>query len=105
MDPKTRYNRLVEESPSAKLVYKVLELDAPLTHSEIEDNTLLPNRTVSYALSRLQDANLIETTPCPSDPRKKNYCPRPIELSETPPAERDMVEGPTSTATTEQPSD
>lgn len=71
MDSKARYNRLVEESPSAKLVYKVLELDAPLTYSEIEANTLLPKRTVGYALSRLQDTDLIETTPCLNDPRKK----------------------------------
>lgn len=79
MDATKRYDRLVEEPPSAKLVYKVLELDAPMTHGEIVEAALLPTRTTSYALSRLRDADVIEAVPCPSDPRKRNYRPLPLQ--------------------------
>lgn len=79
MEPRERYERLVEEPPSAKLVYKVLELEAPLTHGEITESAVLPSRTTSYALSRLQEADIVESMPCPSDPRKRNYRPLPIE--------------------------
>lgn len=79
MDATVRYQHLVDEPPSAKLVYKVLELEAPLTHGEITEAAVLPSRTTSYALSRLQDAGVIESVPCPSDPRKKNYRPLPIQ--------------------------
>lgn len=95
MDAESRYKRLVAEPPSAKLVYKVLELDAPLTHGEITDAAVLPSRTVSYALSRLQDAAVIEASPCPQDPRKRNYHPLPIEETNVDPAD---VETPESDA-------
>lgn len=78
MQPEERFDRLVEEPPSAKLVYKVLEIDAPRTHGEITEAAVLPARTTSYALSRLQDAGVIEAMPCPSDPRKQHYHPLPI---------------------------
>ena len=81
MDAAERFDRLVAEPPSAKLVYKVLELDAPMTHGEIADAAVLPTRTTSYALSRLQEAAIIEAVPCPSDPRKNNYRPLPIQDS------------------------
>lgn len=79
MDAHDRYERLLDEPPSAKLVYKVLELDAPLTHGEIASAAVLPDRTVSYALSRLREADIVEDAPCPQDPRKRNYHPLPIE--------------------------
>ena len=79
MDATERYEHLLAEPPSAKLVYKVLERDAPLTHGEIAEAAVLPTRTTSYALSRLQEAGVVEAVPCPSDPRKKNYHPLPIQ--------------------------
>jgi len=86
MEPHERYERLVEEPPSAKLVYKVLELEAPLTHGEITESAVLPSRTTSYALSRLQEADIVESMPCPSDPRKRNYRPLPIEQEQPDPS-------------------
>ena len=46
-------DRLRELPPSAKLVAKVLEGDAPLSQGGLADESLLPDRTVRYALNRL----------------------------------------------------
>lgn len=94
MNATERYERLVEEPPSAKLVYKVLDLEAPLTHGEITEATVLPSRTTSYALSRLQEAGVVESVPCPSDPRKKNYRPLPIQDPAKPQESQDTQESP-----------
>lgn len=59
--------------PSAKLVTKVLEYNDVLTQGEIADETLLPPRTVRYALSRLEDENVIESRFSFSDARKRLY--------------------------------
>lgn len=104
MDATARYQHLVEEPPSAKLVYKVLQLEAPLTHGEITEAAVLPSRTTSYALSRLQDAGVIESVPCPSDPRKKNYRPLPIQDPQNPQGSKDPQD-PEQTLAPGQPSD
>jgi hypothetical protein len=44
--------------PSAKLVAKALEYDDTLTQGQLEDETLLPSRTVRYALTRLEEHDL-----------------------------------------------
>lgn len=59
--------------PSAKLVAKVLEHNGTLTQSQLADETLLPPRTVRYALTRLEDANVIESRFSFSDARKRLY--------------------------------
>lgn len=92
MDATERHEQLVEEPPSAKLVYRVLELEAPRTHGEIAEAAVLPSRTTSYALSRLQDAGVVASAPCPSDPRKKNYRPLPIQDPAADPASDDRAE-------------
>ena len=48
---------LRELPPSTKLVAKVLEYDDSLTQSQLAEETLLPPRTVRYALTRLEDAS------------------------------------------------
>ncbi|EFW90331.1 hypothetical protein ZOD2009_19778 [Haladaptatus paucihalophilus DX253] len=59
--------------PSAKLVAKVLEYNETMTQSELADETLLPPRTVRYALTRLEDENLVDSRFSFSDARKRLY--------------------------------
>jgi len=65
--------RLRELPPSAKLVAKVLELDEPLSQSELAEESLLPDRTVRYALNRLDDAGLVHSRYSFADARKRVY--------------------------------
>ncbi len=48
-----------ELPPSAKLVFKVLEYQGQLSQKEIVDETMLPSRTVRYALSLLMSEGLV----------------------------------------------
>ena len=52
--------QLSELPPSAKLVFYVLKQQSPLTQKGICDETLLADRTVRYALKRLDENDLIE---------------------------------------------
>ena len=45
--------------PSAKLVFKVLEIDGQLTQKDLIERTALPSRTVRYALRRLAAEELL----------------------------------------------
>lgn len=69
----TREATLRELPPSAKLVVKVLEYHDPLTQGELASETLLPPRTVRYAVSRLEEAGLIESRFSFVDARKRLY--------------------------------
>ena len=64
---------LRELPPSAKLVAKVLETDAPLSQGELATETLLPDRTVRYALNRLDEAGLVDSRHSFRDARKQVY--------------------------------
>ena len=59
--------------PSAKLVAKVLEYNDTMTQQQIADETLLPARTVRYALTRLDEENVIDSRFSFSDARKRLY--------------------------------
>jgi DNA-binding MarR family transcriptional regulator len=59
--------------PSAKLVAKVLEYNDTLTQSQLAEETLLPPRTVRYALSRLEDVGVIDSRFSFADARKRIY--------------------------------
>ena len=59
--------------PSAKLVAKVLEYNDTLTQSQLADETLLPPRTVRYALNRLEDAGVVDSRFSFADARKRIY--------------------------------
>ncbi|MFC7166429.1 MarR family transcriptional regulator [Halospeciosus flavus] len=65
--------RVRDLPPSAKLVAKVLEYNDTLTQSELADETLLPPRTVRYALNRLEEEDLVESRFSFSDARKRLY--------------------------------
>ena len=66
-------DRLRELPPSAKLVAKVLEDDAPLSQGQLADASLLPDRTVRYALNRLEESDLVDSRYSFTDARKQVY--------------------------------
>jgi DNA-binding MarR family transcriptional regulator len=59
--------------PSAKLVAKALEYNERLTQSQLAEETLLPARTVRYALSRLEEQDVVESRFSFTDARKRVY--------------------------------
>ena len=65
--------RLRELPPSAKLVAKVLEDDAPLSQGKLAETSLLPDRTVRYALNRLEESELVDSRYSFTDARKQVY--------------------------------
>lgn len=52
--------KIVQLSPSVKLVFKVLEYKGLLTQKELVAESFLPPRTVRYALSRLKKEGILE---------------------------------------------
>lgn len=74
-----RFERLNDLSPSAKFVYNVLRDGDSLTQDEIAERTLLPIRTVRYALSKLEEADLVEKRPSTQDARTNHYFAQPVE--------------------------
>ena len=64
---------LSELPPSAKLVYKTLEYEGPLTQGQLAEQSLLPARTVRYALSTLEDENVVDEELYIQDARKRLY--------------------------------
>lgn len=76
--------RLRELPPSAKLVAKVLEIDAPLSQGQLAEETLLPDRTVRYALNRLEDTDIIDSRYSFRDARKRVYFLQVSEFSTRP---------------------
>ena len=65
--------RLRDLPPSAKLVVQVLAGDAPLSQGELAERSLLPDRTVRYALNRLEEADLVGSRHSFRDARKQVY--------------------------------
>ncbi|MFB6155987.1 MAG: MarR family transcriptional regulator [Haloferacaceae archaeon] len=68
-----RWRAVRDMPPSAKLVAKVLDYNETLTQSELAEETLLPSRTVRYALSRLEEQDVVESRFSFSDARKRIY--------------------------------
>jgi DNA-binding MarR family transcriptional regulator len=66
-------DRLRDLPPSAKLVAKVLETDSPLSQGQLADESLLPDRTVRYALNRLEEDDLVNSRYSFQDARKQVY--------------------------------
>jgi DNA-binding MarR family transcriptional regulator len=76
--PETRFERLADLPPSAKLVYKVLDMEGPLTQSRLADETFLAKRTVRQAVMKLEADDLVSVEVSKLDARKKLYQPRPV---------------------------
>ena len=68
-----RWDPVRDLPPSAKLVAKVLDYNDTLTQSQIAEETLLPPRTVRYALTRLEEEEVVEGRFSFSDARKRIY--------------------------------
>lgn len=66
-------DRLRELPPSAKLVATVLDNDGPLPQGRLAEESLLPDRTVRYALNRLSESGLVESRHSFTDARKQVY--------------------------------
>jgi DNA-binding MarR family transcriptional regulator len=72
---------LEELPPSAKLVLKVLQYNDTLTQNQIAEETLLPPRTVRYALTRLEEIDAVDSRFSFTDARKRLYS---LEIDPTP---------------------
>ncbi|WP_247728352.1 MarR family transcriptional regulator [Halovivax limisalsi] len=72
-DPGGSWDDVRDLPPSAKLVAKVLEYNDTLSQQQLAEETLLPARTVRYAISRLDDADVIESRFSFTDARKRVY--------------------------------
>ncbi len=59
--------------PSAKLVYKVLEYNGPMTQKDIVEESMLSARTVRYALERLEDIDIVSEDVYFADARQNLY--------------------------------
>ncbi|WP_336022050.1 MarR family transcriptional regulator [Halobellus salinisoli] len=68
-----RWEPVREMPPSAKLVAKVLDYNETMTQSQLAEETLLPPRTVRYALARLEDAGAVDSRFSFTDARKRLY--------------------------------
>jgi len=67
------WDAVTDLPPSAKLVAKSLEYQGSQTQSQLAEETLLPARTVRYALSRLEDVGVVESRFSFADARKRVY--------------------------------
>lgn len=65
--------RLDDLPPSAKLVYKVLEYDGPMTQKQLVAESMLSARTVRYALDRLDERDIVEENIYFADARQSLY--------------------------------
>ncbi|GAA0518466.1 transcriptional regulator, ArsR family [Halorubrum aquaticum] len=72
-DASDRWEAVRDLPPSAKLVAKVLDYNDTLTQSQLAEETLLPPRTVRYALSRLEEEDVIDSRFSFTDARKRLY--------------------------------
>lgn len=59
--------------PSAKLVFKVLEYNGPLTQKGIVQESMLSARTVRYALERLEGIGIVDEDVYFADARQNLY--------------------------------
>ena len=66
-------DRLKDLPASAKLLYKILQHEGSMTQKEIINNSLLPERTVRYALNILLKKGLITNQPHFKDARQTVY--------------------------------
>ncbi len=69
----TGWEAVADLPPSAKLVAKVLEYEDRLTQSQLADETMLPPRTVRYALTRLEEVGVVDSRFSFTDARKRVY--------------------------------
>ena len=64
---------IADVPPSAKLVYKVLEYNGGLTQKQIVEKSMLSQRTVRDALSRLREIDVVSEDVYIPDARQNLY--------------------------------
>ena len=69
----TNIGKLKDLPASAKLVYRILAHEGNMTQKDLIDASLLPERTVRYALTILMNNGLIDNTPYFSDAMQTVY--------------------------------
>lgn len=69
----TQTEGLDDLPPSAKLVFKVLEYNGPLTQKGIVEESMLSARTVRYALERLEGIGVVDEDVYFADARQNLY--------------------------------
>ena len=69
----TDEQKLGDLSPSAKLVFWVIDREGPVTQQHIAEETLLPQRTVRYGIRKLTEINAITEQSNPFDARQTLY--------------------------------
>ncbi len=69
----TTGEELSDLPPSAKLVFKVLEYNGPLTQKGIVQESMLSARTVRYALERLEEIGAVSEDVYFADARQNLY--------------------------------
>ncbi|KJE49601.1 MULTISPECIES: hypothetical protein [Acidiplasma] len=67
---------ITELSPSAKLIYKILEEIKVARLCQLMELTGLSRRTILYSVKSLNKYGLIDITTCLSDTRQRFYCLR-----------------------------
>ena len=72
-EPSVGWEAVADLPPSAKLVAKVLEYNERLTQSQLAAETMLPSRTVRYAITRLEEVDAVESRFSFTDARKRVY--------------------------------
>ncbi|WP_018257040.1 MarR family transcriptional regulator [Halomicrobium katesii] len=66
-------DELADSPPSAKLVTKVLAHEGQLTQSQLAEETMLSKRTTRYALSELEEADVVTSEVSFMDARQSLY--------------------------------
>jgi DNA-binding MarR family transcriptional regulator len=69
----TGEQKLMDLPPSAKLVFWVVDREGPVTQKRIAEETLLPKRTVRYALGRLAETDAVTEETNLTDARQTLY--------------------------------
>lgn len=65
--------KIDDHPPSSKLVVKTLKHEGEMTERELRCSTRLPGRTLRNAISRLDDAGVVERRENPKDARSTIY--------------------------------
>lgn len=71
--PESQGEDIEDLPPSAKLVFKVLEYNGPMTQKDIVQESMLSARTVRYALERLEDIDIVSEDVYFADARQNLY--------------------------------
>ena len=78
----TVLRRIEDLPPSAKLVYKVLSYNGPLTQKQIVEKSMLSQRTVRDALTRLREVDVVAEKVYIPDARQNLYELTPVAQPE-----------------------